>query len=761
MQLPREVDERRTIRVRGIVQGVGFRPTVYRLAHAHGVAGFVRNDREGVWIEIEGPRGSLDRFLADLPAAAPSAARIDRLEAVAAAPRGDEAFRIAASPDGGGERVIAVPADLAPCDDCLRELADPRDRRHRYPFINCTACGPRFTIVREVPYDRPATTMAAFTMCGACWREYDDPRDRRFHAQPIACPACGPQLRLLDRAGRRIAEGDAALRAAARAIAGGAIVALKGVGGFALAADASQGEVVRELRRRKRRPHKPFAVMGRSLAGLEGAVLLDDEARALLTSPGRPIVLAPARPGPSPVAPEIAPGLSDLGVFLPPSPLQHLLLADGPPLQLMTSGNLADEPIARTDEEALARLAAIADLFLTHDREVHARADDSVVRAGARGAHAIPIRRARGQVPDAIPLPVGSSATVLAVGAQERSAVCLAHAGQAVLSQHIGDLHHPEAARFFEEAIAHLVDLVGASPDAIACDLHPDYRSTAWARGSALPRIAIQHHHAHLAACLAENGRTGPVTGVVFDGTGLGGDGALWGGEILDGDLGAVRRAGHLRPLALAGGEMAIRQPWRLAAAALLDAGLALDLLPGNPALARVRALLATDLPPRATGAGRWFDAVAALLGAAPAATSYDGQAAAALEALAAPASAPPFELAITGGAPFEIDLRPAVVELARELARGAPRPHLAARFHTTLAVAVREACRRLPHRTVALSGGCFVNRRLAAETCALLAADGFEVLVHRRVPPGDGGLALGQAAIACHQLATRSHPCA
>ena len=737
---------------------------MYRIASGLGLAGFVLNDREGVWIEIEGEGTALDRFTAALLAGPPTGASIDRLEQTAIAPRADAGFRIAESPAAdGATTAAAIPADLAPCEPCLRELADPADRRFRYPFINCTGCGPRFTIVREVPYDRPKTTMVAFAMCDACRREYEDPADRRFHAEPNACPVCGPRARLLAPDGRRLATDDAAVRAAAASLRDGSIVAIKGAGGFVLAADATHQAAVVRLRDRKRRPHKPFAVMAGALAELERIAVLDDDARDLLASRARPIVIVPVRPGV--LAAAVAPGLADVGVYLPPTPLQALIAADGPPLQVMTSGNLAEEPIARTDEEALARLAGVADMFLVHDREVHSRADDSVLRSSARGP--IPIRRARGFVPGAIALPVAGP-PVIAVGGHERNTVCFACDGHAVLSQHVGDLDHPESDAFFREAIAHLGALLGAAPVAVAHDLHPDYRSTRWAVASGLPAIAVQHHHAHVAACLADHGRSDRVTAIAFDGTGLGDDGTLWGGEVLDADLEASHRRGCLRPIALAGGEAAIRQPWRLAAAALVDAGESLDVrdvplgsLARVPAddRAKVRALLATDLPRRVTGAGRWFDAVAALLGVADD-ISYDGQAASQLEALAVGAGEP-FEVALGDGDPFEIDLRPAIRELAHALRRGTAAAELAARFHATLAAASVLACRRLERRVVVLTGGCFQNRRLVERTTAALEAGGFEVLLHRRVPPNDGGLALGQAAIASCRLAREGSRCA
>jgi hydrogenase maturation protein HypF len=741
---------RRGVRVRGVVQGVGFRPAMYRLARTLGLVGFVRNDREGVWLEIEGNDVGLDRFLAELPRAAPLASRIDGVETTEVAPRRDLEFSIADSPlaDDRDRAAASIPADLAVCDDCTRELVDPDNRRYRYPFINCTACGPRFTIVREVPYDRPKTTMAPFAMCAACAREYADPGDRRFHAEPNACPICGPRVQLVEH-GTIICEGDAAVLAAAAAIGAGAIVAIKGAGGFVLAASATDDEAVTRLRERKRRPHKPFAVMGRSLAVLERIALLDDELRRLIASPIRPIVLAPVRP--RVLAASVAPGLGDVGVYLPPTPLQQLVLADGPPLQVMTSGNVAEEPIARTNDEAFARLAEIADLFLVHDREIHNRADDSVVRA-ARPA--IPMRRARGIVPESIELPFRGP-TVLAVGAHERSTVCVLHDGRAMLSQHIGDLGHPGTEAFYREVVANVTRLCDAEPTAIAHDLHPDYGSTRWALKQPRPLVAIQHHHAHVASCLAEHGRVERVVGVAFDGTGLGDDGALWGGEILEADLATASRVGHLRPIALAGGEAAIMQPWRLAVAALVDAGEPVELVRAPmQQIDRVRAVLATPLATPATGAGRWFDAVAALLGCADS-ISYDGQAAAQLEALAAAidGDVPPFELAVTPGEPFELDLRPTIRELAHAIRAGEDYEVLAARFHATIALAIERAAELTTARTVALTGGCFQNRRLLALARGRLEAAGIEVLAHRRVPPNDGGLALGQAAIASYRL--------
>jgi hydrogenase maturation protein HypF len=756
---------RRVLRVRGTVQGVGFRPTVCRLACDLALGGFVRNDNQGVSIEIEGGRGAVGRFVERLKAAAPAAAHIESMEGAPLPVVGEQSFRIAPSAATGSRTLALIPADLAPCAECLRELREPSNRRYRYPFINCTACGPRFTIVRSVPYDRGGTTMDAFALCAACRAEYEDPRDRRFHAEPNACPACGPSLALLA-AGMPDRIGDRALRAGAGWLARGATLAVKGVGGFLLAADASDPLAVARLRRRKRRPAKPFAVMARSLAELEQVASLDEASESALVSAARPIVLCRLRPG-SRLAANVAPGLREVGVFLPSTPLHQLLLDDGPPLLVMTSGNRSEEPIAGDNAEAQRALADVADAFLLHDREIHARADDSVVRVVA-GVPAL-VRRARGFVPGPIRLPF-ESPPVLAVGGELKATVCFARGDEAILSQHLGDLHDADTFAFFGETIGKLERLAGTEPELVAHDLHPDYRSTRWAdrfaRERGIETRAVQHHHAHVASCLVEHGRTGRVLGVVFDGTGLGADGTLWGGEILEADLSGFRRLGHLRPIALLGGEAAIREPWRLAAAALFDAGAPeADLLEavGAPRAALARQLWERPgLAPRATGAGRWFDAVSALAGVCSEST-YDGQAAIELEAVVEEGAAEPYPFAVEAppGAPFVLDLRPMVRAIAGELRDGAVAPGLvSARFHRTMAEIVAAACVRAREsgaaESVALSGGCFQNRRLAELAKAVLERRGFEVLLQRRVPCNDGGLALGQAAVAGFVAARR-----
>jgi hydrogenase maturation protein HypF len=751
-----ETHVRSGVRISGAVQGVGFRPTVYRVARGLGLAGLVRNDSDGVWIEVEGLVGPVDRFLAALRSDLPPLARIDRLEVRALELRGDREFVIVHSSDPAAGRAI-VPPDVATCGACLGEMNDPADRRHRYPFINCTDCGPRYTIVRNLPYDRARTTMAVFTLCPECRAEYEDPASRRFHAEPVACAACGPRIRFQEGSGSVLQE-EAALLAAAAALRQGRIVAVKGIGGYHLAVDATQPEAVERLRARKGRPHKPLALMVRTLEDARALVHLEPGAEAALCSPARPIVLAPAVPGIA-VAPGVAPGLDELGVMLAYAPLHHLLLSAGPPILVMTSGNRSEEPIARDDDVARERLAGIADAFLAHDREIHTRADDSVVRVVAGAPQ--PVRRSRGYVATGISLPF-EGPPLLAVGPQLKNTVCLVRGDEAFLGPHVGDLDGLEARAFFEEVIWKMSRLLGVTPEAVAHDLHPDYGSTRWALESGLRRVPVQHHHAHVVSCLVDAGATldAPAIGVAFDGTGCGPEGDLWGGEFLLFDWMGFERRGHLRPLALPGGEAAIREPWRLALAALHDAGLPEQLLPvAVDPLRRARVAQLLPRSVRATGAGRWFDAVAALCGFGGS-ISYEGQAAIELEALTVELPEPfPFELA---GEPFVVDLRPAVRGITADLVSGRPVPEVAGRFHETMARAVSAGCRRIRElsdvRTVALSGGCFQNRRLTERSLALLRADGFDVLLHRRVPPNDGGVSLGQAAVAAARLGGKGH---
>ncbi len=738
------------------------RPAVCRLAQAARLVGFVRNDSEGVWIEVEGPPSVVAEFAQAVADGAPPLARISSMEVTSLEPRGELDFRVAET-ESGHRTSANIPADAGICDACLAELFDPADRRYRYAFINCTDCGPRLTIVREVPYDRAKTTMSSFAMCASCEAEYHDPLGRRFHAEPNACPECGPRVALYAD-GALLARGDAAIVDAQGRLKGGAVVAVKGLGGYQLAALATDAVVIGRLRAAKRRPHKPFAVMARSLDAIARFAQVGAPARQMLASPARPIVLLPILPD-ARVAPNVAPGLAEIGVMLPSTPLHYLLLERLDAPLVMTSGNAADEPIAIDEPSAFAALSGIADAFLCHDRPIHARADDSVLRPIGRAAQCV--RRSRGFVPDPVRLGF-EGPSVLAVGGHLKNTVCLTRGTEAFLSQHIGDLHTPEARAFFEESIAKLGRLLGVEPTLVAHDFHPEYASTDWALASFRDRVAVQHHHAHVASCLAEHARSEAVIGVVFDGTGYGPDGDLWGGEFLVADLRSFRRAGHLRPLPLAGGEAAIREPWRLAVAALLDAGESPEPFVTGVSASRarveavVRLLEGRVAAPRATGAGRWFDAIAALAGVCDAIT-YEGQAAIELEALAVGlpgASAYPFEIdSGTGAGPFVVDLRPTVRAVAADLRRGVERAWIAAQFHATLAGAVVDGCRRVrvaaPLDTVVLSGGCFQNRLLVEQARASLEAQGFHVLTHQRVPPNDGGLALGQAAVAVCRFST------
>ncbi|MCO5995335.1 carbamoyltransferase HypF [Actinoallomurus rhizosphaericola] len=737
------------IRVEGIVQGVGFRPFVHGLAMTLGLAGLVRNDASGVFIEVEGDDAAVQRFLRELRAPPPLAV-IERITTRPLPAEGGGGFAIVGS-GTGGRRTALVSSDSATCSDCLRELRDPADRRHGYAFVNCTACGPRFTIVTDVPYDRPNTTMAPFAMCADCAAEYHDPADRRFHAQPVCCPACGPRLVLRDRDGRE-RPGDP-IGEARRLLRRGGTLAVKGLGGYHLAATAADEAAVAALRARKHREDKPFAVMAPDLPSVRLLADLEPAEEALLTSAARPIVLLRRKAG-APLAEAVAPGDRSIGVMLPYTPLHHLLVSE--PL-VLTSGNLSDEPIAHRDGDASARLRDIADAFLTHDRPIHVRTDDSVVRV-FRGRR-LPVRRSRGYVPRPLRVPAGGPA-VLACGAELKNTFCLAEGGRAFVSHHIGDLENYETFRAFREGVEHFERLFGIAPAVLAHDPHPEYLSTKYALERAeereLPLVGVQHHHAHVAACLADNEHTGPVIGVAFDGTGLGTDGTLWGGEFLLADLTGFRRVGHLRPVPLPGGATAIREPWRMAAAYGVPDHL--DVARRNAAAwDRVVAVGRAGLgAPPTSSMGRLFDAVAAVLGVRDRIT-YEGQAAVELEQRADPRerSAYPVRLedAEDGGPSFVVpgaELLQAVVE---DLLAGTPTPVIAARFHNAVGDLVVAGAVRLREATglttAALSGGVFQNLLVLERAVAGLEAEGLTVLVHHRVPPNDGGISLGQAAVA------------
>jgi hydrogenase maturation protein HypF len=785
--------------VRGVVQGVGFRPFVHRLAGALDLKGWVLNSTEGVVIEVEGAAAILSTFQRDLMANKPPLAVIEHVEATPLPPVGYSTFTIESSKAAEGDAAfVLVSPDIATCPDCLRELQDPHDRRYRYPFINCTNCGPRFTIVRDVPYDRPKTTMAGFSLCPDCEREYHDPADRRFHAQPVACPACGPHVWLVDSpeasgsAGQSPLLADEAIGRARQLLAGGKIVAIKGLGGFHLACDASNHEAVARLRQRKGRVDKPFAIMCPTITEVESLCLLDEGERELLESPQRPIVLLQRRPG-GLVSPHVAPGNRTLGVMLPYTPLHTLLFtplaADTSALRalVMTSGNLSEEPIATENEEALSRLATLADAYLFHDRPIHVRCDDSVTRL-FRGREMV-LRRSRGYAP--FPVRLGADLpSVLAVGGELKNTFCLTRENYAFLSQHIGDLENAETLSSFEQGIDHFRRLFRVTPGAVAHDLHPEYLSTKWAQWAGeqvagnsgrhlagLPLIPVQHHHAHLAACLAENGVQGAAIGVSWDGTGYGTDGAIWGGEFLVGDLAGFRRLAHFQYAPLPGGEAAIRRPYRTALSQLVsafgDQAWSLDLpfmrTIDPTELAVIRRQIATGLnSPLTSSAGRLFDAVAALLGIRGV-VNYEGQAAIEMESLAArEPAAPAYSVAELGLAPQvlpnAIDPAPLIRTIVSDLRAGAPPAFIAARFHATMAALIAAVCGIIAWQerldAVCLSGGVFQNVLLLEQTVDLLAKSGLTVHTHHQVPANDGGLALGQAVVAATILQrSRSNP--
>ncbi|MGD0386777.1 MAG: carbamoyltransferase HypF [Solirubrobacteraceae bacterium] len=779
------MSERRRRRVRaradGTVQGVGFRPHVHRLATELGCSGWVRNDERGVLLEVEGDAQAVAALLTRLQSQAPPLAVIERVSVQELEPTGGLRFEIRPSRSAGSSHAPVTP-DSATCEACLRELFDPGDRRHRYPFINCTDCGPRFTIIRAVPYDRPQTTMAAFTMCERCAAEYEDPADRRFHAQPNACPDCGPHARLTDAGGTAL-EPDAgldAVAAAARCLLEGAIVAVKGLGGYHLAARADDEAAVARLRERKHREERPFALMAPDLDAAQALVELRASDRALLCSRARPIVLAPRLPG-ARVADSLAPGCADLGVMLPYSPLHHLLARDfaagaaaagaGAAL-VMTSGNVSDEPIAYEDADAIERLTAIADRFLTHDRPIHMRTDDSLARTTATGGEdgVLMLRRSRGYVPAAIPLAGATDHHVLGVGAELKSTFCVAKGTRAWVSHHIGDLANLETLRSFRDGVAHFERLFDVAPQIVAHDLHPDYLSTRFAQElPGVELIAVQHHHAHLAAAAAEHGVRGPVVGAILDGAGLGDDGTIWGGEILVGDLAGFERAAHLWPVSLPGGDAAAREPWRMACSWLLACAQS----PQTPEQLPIPAALAREVTPErwqqvaqlarsgfqapvTTSAGRLFDAVAALCGLR-AHASYEGQAAALLESSCDPRERGAYPMSVLDaprpGAPALLDARELVRAVDGELAAGVSPSLVAARFHNGLADTLAQACAAVAGArgldTVVLSGGVFQNRRLLARTHERLRRDGLRVLIPRLLPPNDGGISYGQVAVA------------
>lgn len=775
--------ERRRLTVTGVVQGVGFRPFVYGLAARHGLTGFVGNHSGGVFIEIEGPETALIGFQRDLLGQAPPLAHIERVAVEKVTARGDATFTIVNSQAEASVNTLISP-DICLCNDCLRELFDPADRRYRYPFINCTNCGPRFTIIQDIPYDRSYTTMAGFTMCPVCRAEYENPLDRRFHAQPNACPVCGPQLWLelnphlqpLNPDFHSLVK-DNALQAAQQLLAAGKIVAVKGLGGFHLACDAANDEAVQTLRQRKGRVDKPFAVMAPDVETIRQFAELSAEEETLLSSKERPILLLRKKPN-SHLSEFIAPGNPYVGVMLPYTPLHYLLLHTLPEekanaetdsqnrkskivnrkskILIMTSANHADEPIVKDNAEAHERLSHLVDAFLFHNRDIYARCDDSVIRL-FQGAE-LPLRRSRGYAPFPVKLPLPLPST-LAVGGELKSTFCLTKDEYAFMSQHIGDMENLETMAAFGQAVAHFKHIFRVEPELIACDMHPGYLSTRWAQEHAngLPLVEVQHHHAHVAAVMAEHQLDGtePVIGFSFDGTGYGLDGAVWGGEVFIADYRGFERAAHLKYTALVGGDAAVKRPYRLALAHLEAAGLPWDdRLPCVAACPEVeqrviKRQLETGLNAVPTSSfGRLFDAVASLAGVRQTVT-YEAQAAIEFEALAAPGIETGYAFEFEGS---QFDAAPVIRAVAADVLAGLPAAVVAAKFHNAAADLIVQLSLRRRRQTglnrVALSGGVFQNTTLLKLATGRLQGHDFTVLTHRRVPPNDGGLALGQAVI-------------
>ena len=735
---------RQQIRVRGIVQGVGFRPFVYNLAGKLGLAGYVSNSSAGVLIEVEGEPSQIERFVRELSENPPPLAQIEEIAVASLTPAGSAAFEIRESLDEPGH-LAPVSPDVSTCLDCLRDVQTPGNRRFGYAFTNCTNCGPRYTITRMIPYDRPLTTMACFAMCERCLREYEDPTNRRFHAQPNACPDCGPALTL-------------SIEQARELLREGRIVAIKGLGGFHLVCDPFNDATVRQLRERKKRSDKPFALMVPDVAAAEKLCFASDAERAALTSIRRPIVILERRSD-SPLSPALAPGNNTLGVMLPYTPLHHLLFDESCRALVMTSGNLSEEPIVTGNREAAARLQSVADAFLFHNRDIHTRVDDSVARVFA-GQERI-LRRSRGYAPHPVTLgfPV---AEILACGAELKNTFCLTKDHYAFLSQHIGDLENYETLVFYRETLDRMKQLFRIAPAAVAYDLHPQYLSTKLAlEMTDCRQIGVQHHHAHIASCMAENGIEGKAIGVAFDGTGYGTDGKIWGGEFLIADFAGFERRAHFRYIALAGGDRAVREPWRLALSYLLDTfGAHVDSLDlplfrrvASKKIATVRSMIERRINTVETSAaGRLFDAVASIVGVRDE-VNFEAQAAIELETCALPGVDAVYPFELEEDVLWQIDVRPMIERIIRDVLAAKPTGWISAAFHNTVAAIIGEVCLRLRSAegidSVCLSGGTFQNVYLVERTVAGLRANGFQVFLHSKVPPNDGGISLGQAVIA------------
>ncbi len=753
---------RENILVRGIVQGVGFRPHVYHLALKYSLSGWVLNDSRGVEIEVEGRAGDIESFVESLENGAPRLATITSLKRNPIPSLGEKAFKIVKS-RSDHEKTALVPPDSDTCDDCLRELFDPADRRHRYPFISCTNCGPRYTMISDIPYDRPFTSMSAFTMCPRCQREYDDPSDRRFHAQPNACWECGPSVAFLDASGKSLAARDEAIRQAAQHLKAGKIVAIKGLGGFHLAVDAANEKAVARLRERKYREAKPLAIMSPSLNEIRTFCRLSQAHVRLLTSARRPIVLCP-KPPQGPIAENVAPRSPYLGVMLPYTPLHHLLLREGFAALVMTSGNQTDEPIAIDNDEALRRLGTIADAFLVHNPHILTRADDTVV--AVMSGRPVMLRRSRGYAPAPVELPAPASKHILAVGAEQKNTICFVKNDYAFPGQHVGDLDNPLALQFFEHVVAHLGKLLDADPAIIAHDLHPAYMSTAYARKRRnLKLLAVQHHHAHIASCMAEHSLDGRAIGLTFDGTGYGTDGKTWGSELLIASLGDCERLGSLAPTPMPGGDRCVDHPDRMAFSFLFSAygsdAADLDLNCMKRIPAPDRSSLAQMLEknvnsPLSSGMGRLFDAVSALLNICPS-PSFDGQPAMELEYFAVAGESSAYPLELSAAPPFTSDPSPLIRAVVRDIRSGVPREVIAARFHNSicqLGLDMALAARRVTGLDrVVLSGGVFQNTYLTEKLLEELSSRDFRVYIHKMVPPNDGGISLGQAVVAWKRM--------
>jgi len=753
----------RHIHINGIVQGVGFRPFIYNLAVEHNLAGWVCNSASGVDIEVTGDTNDVSSFTTAIPQQAPPLAQIDSIEDWPIEGPSPDGFAIISSQDQATD-FIPISPDVATCNQCQQELFDPKDRRYRYPFINCTNCGPRFTIIQEIPYDRPKTTMAGFEMCADCRTEYENPRDRRFHAQPVACPVCGPQVWLENGKGHRLAEKEETIQIAREMLSKGKILAIKGLGGFHLACDAANENAVTILRERKHRPAKPFALMAFDLPTMEEYVELDEAAKLLLSGPQAPIVLLPKKPE-APIVASIAPTQTRLGFMLPYTPLHLLLLEpapDYPKALVMTSGNLSEEPVIHENQVAREKLAGIADAFLMHDRPIEERIDDSVFTI-FRG-QPYPVRRARGYAPNPIRL-ASAVPQVLAVGPQMKNTICLTREKYAFLSHYIGEMDNWETYQDFKGAIEHYQSLFRITPEVIAHDLHPDYLSTQYAMERAerdnLPGIAIQHHHAHLAAAAIENrvSPEEPIIGLIFDGTGYGTDGTIWGGEVLVGNCDAFNRPYHLQYMPLPGGEVSIRKPARMALSLLwmLEMPWEEDLAPFQALSAMERDALSHQLAhninvPQTSSMGRLFDAVSALLNVRQQ-ISYEGQAAIELEALAEPGELGYYSWQVENG---EILIAPLMSGILIDLSNRLPIAVISARFHNTIARLGLDLAERIRQQTgitkVALSGGVWQNLRLLETATTLLEENGFQPLIHRQTPPNDGCVAFGQAMIAAYR---------